>query len=141
MCCGWGREDGRQRPHEWFPLGNPQKVAHRGISQAVLATGHLASENRDSRKPSLFPRNIVESAGPRRDFGGKFVLLFKKLEVPFAIHPCRAEKVFDYENGNRSVLWDNQWPFDTGFGVNAMVTRLSAESESVFLEYLDEFLI
>ncbi len=31
--------------------------------------------------------------------------------------------------------------FDARLGVNAVVARLSAEGEAVFLEYLDEFLI
>jgi hypothetical protein len=71
----------------------------------------------------------------------RFLGVFKKLEVVFAVHPGRAEKVFDDEDGNRSVLGDDQWPFNTGFGVNAMVACLADKGEPVFLKYPDEFLI
>ena len=58
----------------------------------------------------------------------------EEVEVPFAAHPGRTEKVFDDEHGKFLIHGDHERPFYSGFGVDDMVTLLPLEGEAVLFE-------
>jgi hypothetical protein len=58
----------------------------------------------------------------------------QNLKVSFPAHPCRPKQVLDNEYWNLMVGGNHKWARYTSLGVNKMVSTLTVESESLFLE-------